>query len=142
MAKYKKVLLCTDFSDASIKTFDKAIPIANALNAEVLICHVVSPVAAVPVNGYYYPLDIDLEKNILDESEKKMADITKNLKISKDNIHVFFGDPKESIVSFAKEKHVDLIIVAGHHHSFIGMLGSTANYVTNKTICDVLIINS
>jgi universal stress protein A len=142
MANYKKVLLCTDFSDASLKALDKSIPLANSFEAEVHICHVVSPVAAIPVHGYYYPLNIDLEKDVLHEAEKKMGDVTSNLKIEKKNIHVFFGDPKESIVSFSKEKEIDLVIVAGHHHSFIGMLGSTANYIANKIHCDVLIINS
>lgn len=142
MSNYKKILLCTDFSDASVKSLNKALSIAQAFSADFLICHVVSPIASIPVNGYYYPLDIELEKNVMDEAKKKMQSVTQELNIKKENIHVFFGDPKESIVSFAKEQKTDLIIVAGHHHSFLGMLGSTANYITNKSVCDILIINS
>lgn len=142
MTTYKKVLLCTDFSDESIKALDKAVPFAQSFQAEIHLCHVVHPVASVPVHGYYYPLNIDLEKDVIQEAEKKMSEVTASLNLEKSNIHVFFGDPKQGIVSFAKEINIDLVVVAGHHHSFLGMLGSTANYVANKIHCDVLIINA
>ncbi|MGY3803060.1 universal stress protein [Pigmentibacter ruber] len=141
MASYNKVLICTDFSDASIKSFEKAFPLAKLFNSEIHICHVVTPVASIPVHGYYYPMNIDLEKEAMAEAEEKMKMLIENRPINKENIHIFFSDPKEGIVAFAKELNIDLIMIAGHHHSFIGMLGSTANYVANKTYCDVLIIN-
>ncbi|APJ04994.1 universal stress protein [Silvanigrella aquatica] len=142
MSNYKKVLMCTDFSDEGVKAIDKAIALAKNFNADFHICHVVSPVSSIPIHGYYYPLNVELENNIMEEAEKKMRDITKNLNLPDENIHVFFGDPKENIVSYSKEINIDLVIVAGHHHSFFGMLDSTANYVSNKIHCDVFVINS
>lgn len=141
MTSYKKILICTDYSDASIKSFDKALPIARGFDSEIHVCHVVAPVASIPVHGYYYPMNIDLEKEAMQEAEEKMNTLLENKEIPKDNVHVFFSDPKEGIVAIAKELNIDLVMIAGHHHSFIGMLGSTANYVANKIHCDVLIIN-
>ncbi|KAB8038796.1 hypothetical protein GCL60_08000 [Silvanigrella paludirubra] len=141
MSAYKKILICTDFSEASIKSFQKAIPLSSAFNAEVHICHAVSPVASIPVHGYYYPVNIDLEKEAIQDAEQKMNKLVADLNVEKQNIHVFFADPKEGIVAFAKELNIDLVIIAGHHHSFIGMLGSTANYIANKIHSDVLILN-
>lgn len=141
MFAYQKVLLCTDFSEASMKSFNKAISLSAAFNAEVHVCHAVSPVASIPVHGYYYPVNIDLESEALQEAQDKMNKLVADFNLDKQNIHVFFADPKEGIVSFAKELNFDLIVIAGHHHSFLGMLGSTANYIANKIHCDVLILN-
>lgn len=142
MKTYKKILVCTDFSDESEKTLKKSLNISCCFDADLHLCHVVLPVASVPIHGYYYPMDIDLEKNILDKAKEKMLEVAKDHRILDSNQHVFFGNPKQSLVAFAKEKEFDLIVVAGHHHSFLGMLGSTANYIANKVHCDVLIINN
>lgn len=141
MVRYNRILICTDYSAASIKSFDKALPLAKSFNSEIHICHVVTPVASIPVHGYYYPMNIDLEKEAMQEAELKMNALVETKGIEKDNIHIFFSDPKEGIVAIAKELKADLVMIAGHHHSFIGMLGSTANYVANKIHCDILIIN-
>ncbi|BBH54584.1 universal stress protein [Fluviispira sanaruensis] len=142
MSMYKKILLCTDFSEDSLKYLGKSFKIAHSFQAETHLCHVVLPVASVPIHGYYYPMDIDLEKKIMEKAEEKMQEVAAQYKLETNQKHVFFGNPKPGIVAFAKENAFDLVIVAGHHHSFIGMLGSTANYIANKIHCDVLIVNN
>ncbi|KAB8030954.1 universal stress protein [Fluviispira multicolorata] len=142
MSIYKKILVCTDFSEDSLKYLGKSFLLAESFQAETHLCHVVLPAASIPIHGYYYPMDIDLEKKIMEKAEEKMTEVAAQHKLDASKQHVFFGNPKPGIVAFAKEIDIDLVIVAGHHHSFIGMLGSTANYIANKIHCDVLIVNN
>jgi len=52
------------------------------------------------------------------------------------------NDPASAAIEFAKNEHVNLIVVGSRCHSIIGrvLLGSFTNYVTNHSPCSVYIV--
>jgi len=56
--------------------------------------------------------------------------------------HVLEGDPRETLVDFAKAKHVDLVVVGSHGRSGIEklLLGSVASHLVSHAPCSVLVV--
>jgi nucleotide-binding universal stress UspA family protein len=61
---------------------------------------------------------------------------------SRVSAHTFFGSPAEKIVSFAREKAVDLIAMAsyGRRGAFSGVLGTTANKLLHMIRVPLLLV--
>jgi len=51
------------------------------------------------------------------------------------------GQSKRSIISWAQERNIDLIVMGSHgRHGVERLLGSVSNAVLHKATCDVLIV--
>lgn len=143
--KIQKILCPVDFSDASKRALEWARALAEAQGAEILLLHVIEPYI-LPIEYGLAPmphveLDDQAKKNALGElktlSEKSLPKI-------KTQTLVHFGRAAESIVSLAKEKSCDLIVISTHGRTGVSrmFLGSTAERVVRLAPCPVLSVRN
>lgn len=143
MTDYKNILVPIDFSQSADTVIKRAVDVARRNNAPLTLLHVVE---------YMPPIDIAYEPAMsagwaIDEEEMKKhaAESLKNFSERhqlKDARHkVLIGGPKYEICQYARDNHVDLIVMGAHGRHGIGLLlGSTANGVLHDMPCDVMAV--
>lgn len=140
MAAYQKILVAIDLTHEAPRVLDKAISIASAYEAEVVLMHVVEPV------GYAYggdiPMDLTELQDQLDKAAREqLQTIGEKHGIKPDNQLVLVGRPESEIHRLSEELSADLIVVGSHgRKGFQLLLGSTANGVLHGAVCDVLAV--
>lgn len=134
--KYQHVLFATDLNDKDLNPIEEAQNLAKVFDAKFSLLHVVRTIATT----YGYIGDYDFEKQLIEQAQLQMEKIGNHFNVEKENQHIIQGYPKEDIIKFAEAKDVDLIVLNGHRHNFLGALGSTANAVANKAKCDIFIL--
>ena len=136
----KTILIATDFSPASANALLYSVQLAEILNAKVILFHAYTPPSSIPA------LSISISKyGVMLETKQQLDDHAKLiLKEKASGIETVceVGDPKEAIISMAKEKKADLIITGmkGAGKNFKKIFGSTATSLTSGTNVPVLII--
>jgi nucleotide-binding universal stress UspA family protein len=139
-----RVLVATDLSPASTAAIRKAIGIARANGASLLLAHAHQPPSLVLV-GYVPPhavakWDEDLREDVrrrmqpyLDEAEKAGV---------KAEAVILSGSPKEAITEAAREYRADLVVVGTHGRTGVPrfFLGSVAARVVSSADCPVMTV--
>lgn len=130
----KTILVPVDFSHSDTAALKLASSLARDTGAKLLIIHV----AEVPTfygGEMYYGVPNPSEQQV----SKMLFDI-----VPGDNIvyehHLLTGDPAPSMVRFAKEHGVDLIVMSTHGRTGFSrlLMGSIAEEVVRKAECPVL----
>ncbi len=143
-----RILLAIDGSDHSKKVVDEALPIAEALKAEVTIItvtwgNIVSPGVSIHFTDEEWNRIL---KNIQGEAEaivEKAAETfrEKGLQV---NTSVIFGQktPSDAICEMVNKKDFNLVVLGSHGLRGIkeAFLGSVSNKVAHCAECNVLIV--
>jgi nucleotide-binding universal stress UspA family protein len=139
--RLKRILVTTDFSDASRQALPLAIEFARQFGATLALVHVI-PAALV---GELSHIGIVFEqKRLAAEARARLerfreTELPANLRVEPALLE---GGPAHQIVTFAKETEADLILIATH--GLTGLkhfwLGSTAERVVRHAPCPVLIV--
>ncbi len=137
---YKKILLAVDGSDHSIQAAEDAVKLHDLIPESVID---VVFVADYEKSKYDILHAHDKEKLDLDR-RKQLLPIEQLLTAHHVNhhYHLLHGKPGETIVTFQKQGHYDLIILGS---SGLGALkemvmGSVSKYVVKHATCPVLVI--
>lgn len=140
MLLIQKILWPTDQGKSALHALETAIELAKIFNAELYALQVVSQVPKIrepefASAGIYNDFDVTGYEQELMKTARDMLDQTVSRLVPKTIMvkqHVELGSPADVIVNFAREKGVDLIVMATHGRTGIThlMLGS----VTEKTI--------
>ncbi len=148
MIRMKNILVPTDFSDFSRLALDYAITIAQTFKASIILIHV-TPEKELDsirqISPYLEPGRIEeLLKGRESEDRKQLDEFIppeKKEGIETEAIHRV-GTPFLEIIKVAKEKEVDLIVMATHGRSGLShiLFGSVAEKVVRKSTCPVLSI--
>ncbi|MFQ5863317.1 MAG: universal stress protein [Candidatus Brocadiales bacterium] len=142
MVNIKKVLCPVDYSVCSQDAFKYAAHIARIESAKMYLVHVVD----IRSFGHESTLDLDVPKpgedaikRIKEELVKKAADEVEGVDIEP---IVIVGVPVKDILSVAKEKEVDLIVMGTHGRTGLShvIVGSVAENVVRKAPCPVLTV--
>jgi nucleotide-binding universal stress UspA family protein len=138
---FKKILVAYDGSDGSRHALEKAIELAKKFETELL---------ALWVRGSlpHYPETIDEVEEEKEAGDTFLQEITADLVMySKKNDITIYGDsrsghPAKTIVEYAVEKDVDLIVLGHRGHSGLwgSFLGHTTDKVSENAQCSVLIV--
>jgi nucleotide-binding universal stress UspA family protein len=134
MVKFENILVPTDFSEFSKYALDYAITLAKTFEAKITLIHITNEnelVALQQVSAYFEPGKLEeLMKQRESEDRKQL-----------DGFHKV-GIPFVEIIRTAKEKGVDLIVMATHGRSGLShiLFGSVAEKVVRKSTCPVLSI--
>jgi len=128
-----RIMLCYDGSSAAKEGIYEAIKLARALNGEVLIVSCASR-----VDRDYPKIMEPIEQGL---KEAKMV-IEEN-KVSCERVLLFRADEDgagDALVSFAREKQVDYMIIGIRSRSKVGKLlfGSVAQFVILRAECPVV----
>lgn len=142
-ATIKKIILATDFSDASKDASYHALLLAQTYKAELKALHVFDKTAWMVPSHQYLATDAGVES--LEEARQRGKDTLKELAKSFDlDVDTIFaeGDPGDEIVRVAEELNADLIVLGTH--GFTGWkrftIGSVAELVVRHAPCTVLAV--
>jgi universal stress protein A len=139
-----KTILCPiDFSEISANALEYAVFLASHHHAELLMLHVVEQLHEFE---HYQILVLTpqelaekMEKQAYEELNRLTEQIKKTVKVE---IVVRQGKPFVEIIKAAKEKNMDLIVMASHGRTGVShmLMGSVAEKVVRKANCPVLIV--
>ena len=143
---YKNILLPTDFSSYSNVAATRALQLVEQTGAKLHVLHAIEKVmyygeAYDPIIAEIsYPDDDDL----LAQAQAQMTSFCERNDLGKSAIiETRWGNPKWSVINWANENNIDLIVMGSHGQSgFERLLGSVSNSVLHKAHCDVLIVKS
>jgi len=142
MGMIDKILVPIDFSDYSKNALKYAVQFAKHFNSSMYLIYVIEPVI--------YPADFSMgqvaipamDANIQTRAEEELSNLAKNYVDPSIKVEIIIrtGKPFVEINETAKEKDIDLIIIATHGHTGVEHLlfGSTAEKVVRKAPCPVL----
>lgn len=142
----RTILLPTDFSECGNSALVSATSLARKFNASIICLHVIEPIVpTVGYSGMTEPLPIaDITEQLEDSAERELpklaeCDECSGLEIEEVIVH---GDAAAEIVRVAKERSVDLIVIASHGRTGLGriLFGSTAEAVVRHAACPVLVV--
>ena len=140
----RKILVPTDFSDASSEAVSTAIAFARAFSARVVLVHVfVEPtyVLPPPVEIATFPFDMsEILAKVQASLDGEMQRIEQaGIPVEGETIS---GRPAPEIVAHAKKVGADLIVMGTHGRSGFqhALLGSVAERVVHHSPCPVLVV--
>jgi nucleotide-binding universal stress UspA family protein len=147
-----KILVPHDGTEMSDKAFEKAVDLAKAFGAKLVLLHVIEeiPVPSSLIIGS----DTDLinrarksARRVLERGWDKMMEI-KTHETEKDNVNLSgectYGSAADQILRFAKNNKIDTIVMGSRRLkgiSKVKALGSVARKVSESADCPVLIIH-
>jgi universal stress protein A len=145
----RKLLVPTDFSANSKKALIYAVRLAQRNNSSLILFHAFEPpefVRQLP-QDYSYEFHEETMKQCdtaMRRSAETLGMLSEAVKGSNIQIETSqrLGTPYEEIVKFAKEKEVDLIVIATYGYTGLKhfLLGSTAERVVRLAPCPVLVV--
>jgi len=143
MARIKKILAPTDFSELSKLGIRYALETARDVSAEVIVYHAIDFGA----DWHHRRADFGPNRDMLEESrglmDKFLADHFSDL-IDLVEVHqvVEIGAPHKNIVEKAAEEGVDIIVMSTHGRTGVDhfILGSVAEKVVARAPCPVLVV--
>lgn len=147
-----KILVPHDGTKMSDKALKKAVELAIALKSEIILLHVVEEIPIPPtlilgndstlINRSKRSIRKQLERGWNKLAEVKAHEI-ESTKIKMNDVCVY-GHAADQILHFAKNNHIDMIIMASRRFSGVSkikILGSVTRKVSEQADCPVLIIH-
>lgn len=138
----KSILVPIDFSPGSKKALKYALPFAEQFGAQIILLHVVEPVAT--PDFAYFPLMMENDK-VMAVARRQLDLLCKQEAIEPRVIAKTLarhGKPFQEIADAARTLEADLIIIATHGYTGLkhAFLGSTAERVVRHAPCPVLVV--
>jgi nucleotide-binding universal stress UspA family protein len=141
--KTKKVLIALDYDETSLKVAEEGYLMANAMNAETILLHVISE-QMVYYSGYSYMHTFHVE--ILNDLHKSTGNFLNKAKehLGDESIRIVIkeGEVAETILNTAKDLNVNIIVVGSHSRKWLEniLLGSATEEVLKKTTIPLYIV--
>jgi len=145
MSRLRRILHPTDFSSASGAAFKRAVAMAKADKAQLILLHVMAPPVPIAGEGYIPPnVYEDLEASARKYAEKKLAALQAKARQAglRATTLLLEGVVHEQIVRAAKSKKADLIVIGTHGRTGLAkfFLGSVASRVVTAAPCPVMTV--
>ena len=153
MKKVPKILIALDYNPTAQKVAEAGYELAKAMNAEVILLHVISDPAYYastvydPIMGYGGFVNLNLmESNLVDELKKYAQHFLDKSKkhLGNESIETIIkeGDVADTILEVTKDVKPDIIVMGSHSRKWLEqvLLGSTVEDVLHKTTTPLLII--
>ncbi len=141
----RRILHPSDFSLASRAAFKKAVELAKASRAELLVVHVLPPLPLI--------LDVYIAARTYNELQRahratgrkqldRLLAKAKTAGVRVSGLLLDWGIPSQQIVGAAKAKRIDMIVMGTHGRGALGkaFLGSVATRVVATAPCAVLTV--
>ena len=141
------ILFPTDFSETADVAMTYAGALADAFGATLHLIHVLentNPAGGWTAGTHYVPPPSELIEGMEHEAEKELKTAFAKLRPQppKFVLAVRAGSPLVEIVRYAKEQHIDVIVMGTHGHGPVAhlLLGSVAENVVRRAPCPVLTV--
>jgi nucleotide-binding universal stress UspA family protein len=136
--KIKKVLIALDYDPTARKVAEVGFTFANAMNAEVILIHVVVDLVAYSLTYLNLgPMQLDTVTELKDASEQFLQKTKLHLMDKNIQTVVREGDFATCILDTIKEMNIDVIVMGSHSRKWLEhiLLGSvTADVLEHTTI--------
>lgn len=147
MLPIRRILLATDFSQASEAAAVQAVALAADNGAELVIAHAFEPPIRPAVDAYLIPRIYDeFEAELRSEADRQLAPLVERAQAARVKVRplVVRGAPDAAICRAAREENADLIVVGTHGRSGIArlFLGSVAARIVSSATCPVLTVRA
>jgi len=142
----RSILLPTDFSECGNYALSYAASLARTFKASIICLNVIEPIVpTVGYSGMTEPTPIaDIAEQLEDSAERELPKLAECDECAGLNVEemVAHGEAASEIVRVAKERAVDLIVIASHGRTGLGriLFGSTAEAVVRHAACPVLVV--
>lgn len=153
MKKIKKVLIALDYDLSAQKVADVGFAIANSMQAEITLMHVVADVnyysstAFSPIIGFmgFNQADIaffEKENNLKEATTNYLNKVKQKLGDENIKIVVREGGFAHEILEQAKKSHTDLIVMGSHSRGWLKdiLMGSVVETVFKDTEIPLMIV--
>ena len=145
MSRLRRILHPTDFSPASRAAFKRAVTMAKADRAQLLLVHVLAPPVPIAGEGYISPkVYDDLETSARKYAQKQLSALQAKARTAgvKAVTLLLEGVVHEEIARAAKSKKADLIVIGTHGRTGLAefFLGSVASRVAAAAPCPVMTV--
>lgn len=143
MTIYQNILTAVDFSDNTNKIIQHSAALAQQLEANLSILHVVDFSPSSDIERVLPPLDSPENKRIIEAKEQLNMILEREALSSGLRSIVVAGQPKVEILRVAEKENIDLIVIGAHgRHGFANLLlGSTENRILDQATCNVLVVH-
>jgi len=142
----RRILVPVDFSRTSLRGLDHAIRLAQRLDAELAIVHILDHV--IIDSAYYVPLtqQMEFDQQVVVDARKDLANLIRDkvgTEISCSTEVLIYPHPDVAIVDHAVKSNVDLIVMGTHGREGLAhvFLGSVTESVIRKSTCPVLVVS-
>jgi nucleotide-binding universal stress UspA family protein len=146
MSRIRRILRASDFSKASGPAFAKALEMASANRAELLLLHVL-PLPIVPTagDGFVSPrVYQDIEASARAYGRKQLQGLVTRARKAGVQATPFLaeGIPHDQITRIARNKRTDLIVIGTHGRTGLArlLLGSVAARAVTTAPCPVMTV--
>jgi len=143
MQNVQKIAVSVDFYTHTPKLVKFAIDVANKLGGKLIFIHVMEEI--LPFFDDNPESYNRLDKKVFLSLEEKMENLLMNSRLTYPECEgmILKGDITDSIVAYAEENKIDLIIMGTHGGKGIEkiLLGSVAERVLKRASCPVLMYN-
>ncbi len=145
MSRFRRILHPTDFSRASGAAFARAMALAKADRAELLVVHVLTPALPMVGDGYVSPkVYEEMEASARAAGKKHLDRLVAKAKRAGVRARgvLLEGVPHERIVRAARAQRADLVVMGTHGRTGLArfFLGSVAERVVAMAGCPVLTV--
>ena len=147
MKKYKHILIPLDCSELAELALDDAFSLAQLSDAELTLFHVIPPIEHVMATETGHPIFVDQQWDSHQELAKEyLGDLCARVGCPdiKLNTVVEMGMPAETIIEYARQHPVDLIVMATHGRSGLQrwVYGSVADKVLRGANVPILLVRT
>ena len=146
MARIRRILHPSDFSKASSAAFTKAVELAKANQADLVLLHVLAPpLPLMAGDGYVSPqVYEDLDKSARAYASKQLASLVARAKKAGVRASALLRDgiAHEQIVRASRSPLADMIVIGTHGRTGLAklFLGSVAGRVVSTAKCPVMTV--
>jgi len=145
MSRIRRILHPSDFSRASGAAFAKAVELAKANRAELLLMHVMTPIDPTAGYGYLSPkVYAEVEARVRSGAQKQLDQLTTKARNAGVRARSLLqeGLADERITRSARTQRADLIVIGTHGRTGLArlFLGSVASRVVTHAHCPVLTV--
>ena len=141
---FQNILVPVDLSNQSTRAFKVALDVAKKYNSKVTILTCIEEYAW---HHMYYELKpnsqlLKKQKKVVKKHFEKLELLAEKNNISLKSKILTLESVVNAIVTFAKSRKHDLVIIGSHGRTGLDkwLLGSVANGVSQKTKCPILIV--
>lgn len=146
----KKVLIALDYNPNSEKVVKKGYELAQLMDAEIGLLHVLSDVRYYGMQyepfmgyeGYAFPVDYNIQEEFVNVAKDYLEKAAKHLNGKNIETHLIEGDTAKKILEFADQWDADVIVMGTHSHSTLEklFLGTVASTVLERTEVPVYMV--
>ncbi|MFL0808998.1 MAG: universal stress protein [Agarilytica sp.] len=140
MSQYKHLLVGLDLGKDCEKILNKAVALAETLDAKISLLHAFEPLAF--AYGGDVPIDLSQAQDLMEQqATKRLSKIAQPFGIPLERQYVRIGQTSSELHYIAEQEGADLIIVGSHaRHGLAALFGNTAGGVIRGAECDVMAV--